>query len=312
MNFSFSSSSPFIIKCDGKIKGKISDKEIKSFDLNLGCFIEACFINGDTKNILLDNTLLSNPPPFLSVTDLKGGFIFDFNAYKKSSQFKIIAQEKSETLLISLFNDNGIKLSAETLNGSFSACIEEADSFPFSKAEVNIKRVNGNSFIIIAFYSEKTLIAVYSIQNSLIKEGAFIVDEFNFSEELLLIQKKKDVLLHTVKSVFSFKDGFLPIKTDVIKNKEFSDISEKIIPYAFLEEFAIGKTEESVLSDGIRENADKLKNYLGNFIGIMPPPLWREFDEIGLIKKRAYNLYFVDYVKAEVSGRKITNIKILE
>ena len=59
----------------------------------------------------------------------------------------------------------------------------------------------------------------------------------------------------------------------------------------------------------MKEHADKLKGFLGDFIGVMPPPKFRNPDEIGLIYKISDDRFKVTYITAELNGEKITNIK---
>ena len=55
-----------------------------------------------------------------------------------------------------------------------------------------------------------------------------------------------------------------------------------------------------------------IENYLGNYIGVMPPPKFRAENEIGLIYSKSAHLYEVKYVTFQFENRKITNLKLSE
>ena len=90
-----------------------------------------------------------------------------------------------------------------------------------------------------------------------------------------------------------------------------ASLDEKILPYAFLEEYLVGGNYTQFLSDTMLQNANKLSYYLGDFVGVMPPPIFRNYDEIGLVKKIKDNVYKIDYVKVMVQNKKIDNISFV-
>ena len=96
----------------------------------------------------------------------------------------------------------------------------------------------------------------------------------------------------------------------VTANEKFNpeNLPDFLIPYAFCEEFLCGGDFTRYLSDGIKENTDKLKGYLGEFIGVTTPPLFRDYKEIGLIRKTTERKYSVDYYTFETEDKKINNI----
>ena len=67
---------------------------------------------------------------------------------------------------------------------------------------------------------------------------------------------------------------------------------------------------EEYLDDALKEKKGLLKDYLGDFLGITPPPPFVERDKIGLIYKKSENNYFVNYISFELSNGKIINLKI--
>ena len=90
---------------------------------------------------------------------------------------------------------------------------------------------------------------------------------------------------------------------------DLDKLNEKIIPFAFFEDLCVGSDIIKYLSQDMQNNALYVKDYIKDFIGVMPPPLFRDINEVGLIRKKAENVFVVDYYIAEVENKKIINIK---
>ena len=90
-----------------------------------------------------------------------------------------------------------------------------------------------------------------------------------------------------------------------IKKEKLPDL---LIPYLFLEDFSAGEDFSEYLSDDINKNADKLGGFFGNFLGVFPPPLFRNQDEVGLIYKIKENLFETKYFTFHLDDKKISNI----
>ena len=87
------------------------------------------------------------------------------------------------------------------------------------------------------------------------------------------------------------------------------DINEKLVPYAMLEELLVGGNVKPYLTGTVLENCDKLPSFFGDFIGVMPPPFFRNSQEVGLIYKNATNKYTVEYFTFEYTEKKLSGIK---
>ena len=70
----------------------------------------------------------------------------------------------------------------------------------------------------------------------------------------------------------------------------------------------MGGCVDSFLCENVKKNADKLKAYLGEFIGVIPPPIFRRPDEVGVVLGDG-NGYKVDYFTFDFERGKICNIK---
>ena len=115
MQFYFISEFPAVIKINGVYCGKIN-KTIKSFDLLGDTFVELCPLNRTEQpiNFMLDHNFLSNPPDGTIITDLNGAFVINFMCISSFAPFSITAQQKFPFAVITVFRENGLKLSIET------------------------------------------------------------------------------------------------------------------------------------------------------------------------------------------------------
>lgn len=309
MYFYFFSEFPAIVKLQGIYYGKIGNtvkfcKIDKPYPL-----VEVCSLNGnDNFTFFLEDDFLLSPPPFVSVTDMKGGYLIKFKQKPQKSEFKVIEQKNFGDATFTLFCDDGYKVSFETPSGFF------AESLDFSPLSANVTRGEGTlgDFVFAEFICNDTkILSVYSVktQNKLLHREIF--DYSLYTYEFTTVERVKDIAKHEVKTKWIADENALKEQTRTVLVSEKFDknsLIKEIIPYAFCEEYAVGGDYAFYLADGIKENADKLKGFFGDIIGVTTPPLFRDPLEIGLVKKTGDRLYGVNYFKFFVEDKKITNI----
>ena len=261
---------------------------------------------------LPDDNFLNSPPDNMSVTDLKGGYFFRLKRRCAAGGFSVIAQEKYPDLLVTVFNENGAKLSIETRADFFAESLE----FPIISASFERFNLKGEEFLAVsasAAEEEGTLLFIYRTGQKTEKLLATDVQSFETETGLTTVRHIKDMAKHTVTSAWDFDGTKLYEKEKTVAaNPGFSPekLPEKLLPYAFAEEFLCGGDISGYLGEDILKNADKLGGYLSGFIGVMPPPRFRKEDEVGLIYPRGKNVYEVKYAVFTLSSRKIVNLRI--
>lgn len=312
MYFYFFCEYPAVIKFQGVIFGTI-DNSVKFCNLSEPYpFTEICpLAGGDNFNFYPDASFLNSPPQNVSITDLKGGYFIRFSKTENSSEFKILEQAKFRDATITAFTDNGCKVSLETKTGFF------AETLPFSPVGAEFTRGEGvNSDLIFALFlsSDKKVLNVYDVKElSLLMSKQ--IDGFEISPSgFTTTENFKDIAKHTLVCGYQCDNGILKEISRTVSSSENFDrdnLPDRLIPYAFIEEFWCGGDYAFYLAENVKENSDKLKGYLGDFLGITPPPVFRNYKEIGLIRKIAERKYSVDYYIFDVDDGKITNIKKL-
>ena len=299
-----------VIKFQGVIFGAV-DNSVKFCNLETPYpLVEICPLSGagETFAFYLTEEFLFNPPENVSVTDLKGGYFLRFALKRKNQPFRVIGQEKFRDAVITAFTDNGYKISLETQSGFY------ADTLDFEFTDVSFSHGEGlNSNLIFALFNCKNniILNVYGIKNPTLLFSKK-VDEFSFaSQSFTVTEHKKDIAKHVIVVEHREIDGKIEELSRKVSFGEDFDrekVSEKLIPYAFCEEFLCGGDYKFYLSEDLQETADKLKGYFGQFIGVTPPPVFRDYQEVGLIKKIGERKYAVDYYRFDIADNRIINI----
>lgn len=312
MNIYFASEYPSVIKLGGLYYG-ILNSDIKPCKLDAGTYIEICptTLTQPSVNFILDENFLSCPPKSVSVTDLKGGYLIKALKTKSNAPFGVIGQEKTESATATIYGDDGIKISIDTGLDFF------IDEFPYDVTDFKAENftLSGKKLLSVMLYGEKNVLLVYLLEDKITKIFESEVYSYDLSLGFTTTERIKDILKHTITTTWGLTDNkLIVIKKDVATKEDFSqnNLSEKIIPYAFLEEFLVGGDFSEYLSKSVNENADKLTDYLGAFIGVFPPPPFRDSNEIGLIYKLKDNLFTAEYFSFTLCDKKIDNIKKCE
>ncbi len=313
MYYYFSSAYPAAIKLNGIYYGVISDT-VKAIDLDQNLpLVEVCPLCANERqiNFFPDGDFLSNPPDNALVTDLGGGYLIKFLKNTKVGDFRVIAQKKGNNLLATVFVENGLKVSIETPGGFFADCLD----FIADSAEISSFNLDGNSFCLITFSGVDKMLCVYSLTSEPVQR-VFIrqADDYSIDGGFFTTEKVPDIAKHTIKSEWEYKNGkFCQKNIFVERNGEFdiNSLNERILPFAFLEEILCGGNPSDFLAESLKGSAERLKEYLGDFIGIMPPPIFREQNQVGLIFPDGKNKYRAKYCAVTISDKKVSNIKLL-
>lgn len=308
MNIYFCSAYPCAIKINGVFFSRLH-LDVLPCKIEEEPFIEVCsLLGGETnKNFFIDEEFLLTPPEYVSVVDLKGGYLLRFNKKNDGGEFKIISQERLNICLVTVFNENGRKISVETQNGFFA----ENVNFDFSSVQFAEHNFCGRTVLCVLFKSEISVLRIYLLHGEITKIFERCLDDYLVSQTLTTIENKCDIAKHTVTTEWKFTgEGFIfsSRSSSARKPIETNAIPDKILPYAFLEEFSAGGNFKDFLCENMQKNSDKLSGYLGEFIGIMPPPLFRNAEEVGLVYKLKENSFEVKYFTFYIENGKIGNI----
>ena len=308
MQYYFISEFPAVIKINGVYGGKI-DNAIKKFELNYNSFIEVCPLNRTEYPIsfMLDSNFFKNPPNGIIITDLKGGFVINFACLSSLAPFSIIAQQKFSFAVITVFKENGLFLSIETPCDFYTQPL----FMPDCKATISPFTLDDKQFVAVHFLGKSNFLICFLIQEKITKVFSKSVDEVFFDNRLKTMQKFLDIAKHKLMVEWDFVENRLVAKNSLIERDEnynIDSLNPSIIPYAFLEELLVGGAVDDFLSQDLKKNAHHLKSFFGDFIGVFPPPDFRNAYEVGLVFCENSNRYYAKYFNFEIQDKKICNI----
>lgn len=311
MYYYFSADFPAAMKLNGIYVGKLHET-VKAMKLSTqdAPLIELCPLGLSTGgvNFILNEDLLINSAENLSVTDLKGGYLLKFTRRQNYQEFKIFAQEKLPYAVVTVFNDGSLKLSIESEKDffakTFDFCIDTAEIIPFT--------LNGVNVVAIKLCGKIDILCLYIVSPDIKELFCRPVHSFTTDGEFSTTEKLCDMAKHQITCSWTLNDGTLKERTRSVTKSDKFDLSrlpKKLIPYAFIEELFAGGNIDDYTTGNVKEHADSLSGYLGDFIGVMPPPTFRNVEEVGLIYKKKDNLYYAEYYTFDFDGRKICNVK---
>ncbi len=307
MYYYFNSEFPAIIKIDGIYKGLIN--EVNQFEISCQSFIEICPLSRSENAFyfILNDDFLFNPPKGVIITDLDGGYLVSFTSLEQVSSFNVISQKKLPYSVITVFKENGLNLSIETQNDFYAETLE----FSCSNATITEFTLTNTKLVAIYFFGKKKILNCYLINEKIKKIFSREIFEFSFENGFSTTEIFYDIAKHKITYNWVFEENSLKKSTCKIERKEdyqISKLSTHLLPYAFFEEFMLSDQVEEFLSKNVHDNLNFLREYLGNYIGVMPPPKFRDYNEIGLIYCIQNNRYQVKYFCVTIEDNKIVNI----
>ena len=309
MQYYFISEFPAVIKINGVYGGKI-DRATKKFDLLDNAFIEVCPLNRTEHpiNFMLNSNFLNSPPDGIIITDLKGAYVINFMCLCSLAPFSIITQQKFPFAVVTVFRENGLKLSIETPCDFYAQTL----FIPDCQAVISPFTLDNKQFVAVHFLGKNNLLICFLIEDKITNVFSKSIDEVCFDSGLKTTHKFLDIAKHKLMVEWEFVENRLSAKNSLIErdeNYKIEALSPNIIPYAFLEELLLGGIVDEFLSPDLKKNANHLKGFFGEYIGVFTPPDFRNIDEVGLVFCQNQNKYYANYFSFDVQDNKICNIK---
>ena len=297
---------PCAVKVDGAFIG-VASKNL-SFIESEKCFLEFIPLDESFDKIcfLFDKTRPSSSKN-TKIIDLYGGFLLIPQFFRKADgEFKLLDKKQFDLpipTLVTYFNKNGTKL-----------CISNEKDFyiehiPFTPSEVKFDACVscGNQYLVAVCMANKTEILAFKITDKISLAFKNLCDGYSFSKNLLnTLEKKNDVLKHTIYSTWQFGDSVKLKNHKTSREKLPFALPEKLFVIAFFEEVLIDGDLSEFLSPELNARACEIKEFLGDFTRILPPPHFVDDDAIMLLYQDK-----IEYAKVSLTNGLITNISIL-
>ena len=312
MKVYFLSSTPCILTLNGAYFG-LTDTFERFVELSPSDNLFAQFTpeNGLPIQFFLNENIRLHPPKGCEIYLLKNGLAVYAKDFPPSDlTLKTIAQEREDKTLVTVFRQGEIQLSIERPDGFYLATLPPS----FEQTTITFYK----DFLIL---NSPTELAVFNLKGKLLLLEK--VNEFHLEDNLLFATLPlSDRLLRTAECQWRFEQETLTQTAFSITQRatfelgldgnqsEFSPTSEnvrdEILPYAFFESVLIGADYSQFLCDELKEKANALKDFLGDYSSVV---LTKNPCVCGLVRKKAERLFEVDEYVVDIKDGKIIDIR---
>ena len=300
----FLCATPCAVKLNGNFIGKASHN-FSFIDANEGFFefvpLDQSFSN---VNFLLENKPI--PSNTVRIIDLYGGLLIIPTFLRKPfGEFKMIGRKSfsfSNGVTATCYNQGGVKLCITSGNDVF------IESLPFTPEDVRFESCayHGKEYMLVICVGSKALLLAYEVSSGVKPALKSLCDGYGFDKNsLFTLENKNDVLKHSVSTTWDFKEEVKLKKYSVSCKREVYSLPQKLIPYAFFEEVLLNGEIANFLTPRLKPRASELKEFLGDFEQVLPPPHFKNDDLVTLLYKDK-----VEYAKVTLQNGLIDNVTL--
>lgn len=255
---------------------------------------DACFIECKPMGPFLpvrfcfDEAFLISPPPQIELYYTRDGVaVYCKNFLREDAAMRVVRQERIAGARLTLYVQGKVQLSLESENGFFLVDLPDA----FEDAAIS---ASGENFLIEG-------------------ENAFRLLSRS-GETLISSEGKVTERGQTVRAEVPFRDSLGHIAVCAWENGKLTSFSLRArqtptaatYALALFESVLVGADPAPYLSDELAEKADALKEFLGDFLSVVP---YETPEEVGLVYKRKENVFDLRYFRVTEEDGKIANIE---
>ncbi|MBQ8885981.1 MAG: hypothetical protein IJY62_06410 [Clostridia bacterium] len=247
----------------------------------------------------ITENLRFSPPDGCEVYLLKDGIaVYVKNFPPADFSLKVVAQQRFGKTLATVFRQGALQLSLETEKGLFLLPLSPAFGQAKLLFESGVLFIEGRGALMAVdadgevLFEEKVL--SYSLKNGTFNATMPLSDSLRRTAEGEWAITENG-LYQTAFSIRQEEDG-----------RDREALLKELVPYAFFESVLLGADYTAYLSDELKARAAEIKEFLGNFVAVVPT---KNEGECGLVRKKDERLFEVAYFSAEIKDGKITDIK---
>lgn len=247
----------------------------------------------------LTEKLRFSPPEHCEVYLLRDGIAVYVRDFPPSDfSLKIIAQERFVGNLATVFRQGSVQLSLETAKG-FSVSPLSDDFDPCSvQFESGLFFLRGQNALAVFTADGKCAlneqVTSFQIENNTLSATLPLSDSRHRRAECSWVLTEEGC----------FRTSFRIVETGEAGAEE--TVREELLPYAFFESVLIGADFAQMLNGELREKADHIRAFLGDFCSVT---LTKDPATCGLVRKKKDRLYELRYFTAVVRDGKIADIR---
>ena len=303
MKVYFLSSVPCRLTLSGLFYGIVDHFE-RFADLSLSdrVFVEFTPQNAHSLSFFLCEEILSTPPVGLEVYHLPDGVALYAKEFAPVDiTLRLIAQERFGSALVSLFSQGPIQLSLQTEEGFFLSTLPPSFAQATLSSHAGLYFVEGQNHLAIynkwgnrVFFEE---ILSFSAENNTLNAYLPLSDSLNRQAHCVYSLNEKGCTRTQFK--------LLQTRTRSGEN-DLKKIADELLPYAFLECVRLGEDYSSLLSEKLQPSADRLREFLGEFLAVT---LTKDPNVYGLVYAKGKGVFEVIPCALTVEKGKITDVK---
>ena len=294
---------PFALRADGKCIAKN---------------VNACAFSGEENTVLEVLPLDLSPARCFLPTEsffrradagavkvrTSAGNFLSLSALPSRLPFTLLFQRRLNGAVLTAYSDGCWKFSAETENDYFALSLDEKieDAGEFY--------CDGARFFYL--YSQKKRLICLTAAPKIRKVFDAAADEFSFDTGFSTVYAYTDAAAHVCRTQWEY-DGtsFRPKKTELTKRDKSAcaALPNALLPYALAEAVLAGDDLSPYLSADLSEQAGRIGEYLGKFVGVFPPPKGAGTDPF-LLYPETEGVYEGKALSCEISAGKIVNLTL--
>lgn len=305
MRIYFLSYKAAILKLNGLYVGGVDLFE-RHIEIDLSDSVLAEIVPGEnlqSVNFFINEKLLLSPPDYMDVYLMDGEALIYIRQYgNKDAGIRVLGQTRFSGALFTLFSQGGVYLSAE---GADCSVIPLPAAFAGAKFEEKILA----GYPVLALSCKNALLLLSDRGKRIFMNR---VESVTYGQTLDIETAFETCT--SAKAVCSFSYDGESLALISSRTVETRPPERGILHFAFFE-CVLTRGDFSVyLDDGLKQKAEALGEYLGEFIGVTVPTekFYAEHPDeraAGLVYPKAQNLFEVKYFSCEITkDGKISNI----
>ena len=263
MNLYLRARSGYSLKVDGKFCGNYAG-DIKLAQLGTPALIEMIPHRAGKNISFLASGELKNRDD-MNVYPLKDGFFVSANFTVGCTKgFKVLYQKRFGKVLCTVYRDGETRVVVETeKTAEICVCPDGADRFE--------ARFDGEVLFVYSI-GAPSFVCAFSVGNGLKKVMERIFDEIEFTPLLRTKTALCDIENTVTELEWTFHDGKMSAKEKALKRAEFDDRikSDFFTERIFFERILNGLSADELLTENMKGRQKYLRDFLGNFVFILP------------------------------------------
>lgn len=250
-------------------------------------------------SFFINENLRFTPPEGCEIYILRDGIAIYAKDFPPSDlSLKIIAQERFFGNLVTVFRQGTLQLSLETAKGFFVSTLPPCFEPCSISFECGLFFLYGQENLTV--YTDEGKCVLFERVSSYKIENNTLIATLPLSDSRRRFADCKWALT---------EDGCFQTSFRIYQESsdgEETALREELIPYAFFESVLIGADFSEMLSDGLKEKAEHIKAFLGDFSDVT---LTKDAKTCGLVRKKKERVFELHYFTVELKDGKISDIK---